>query len=575
VTAGAQSALVGDHVQSTALTAVVEGDARALAVVLNAFLEPSDLIGGGPVGARKDALQRALGGLLEPDQILALEIRRTNGSALATAGVLVPSGSEPHHNAGFNAAAAGVPSVELLSAPTGGLAGLATTLQEHLPLTDPAGSTVAVLTVWRNPQPLLDDVATARRETVLVTLAAAGVLAVILFGVFRAAQQRISRQTVELLEAERRDALTGLPNHGSIVAALERAIEASVRDPVATPTVEVALVDIDNFRLLNRVHGHPAGDTVLGSVARLLGETFGRASVGRYGPDEFLAVRTAPEPGMADAIEAVRARLADEAIVADGERIPLTLSAATCVVPTDAGSMTEVLAVMAATLGEAKASGGDRCVAASPPGDRQVRVSFDVLQGLVFAIDAKDRYTKRHSEDVAGYGLFLADLLDLADLDREAIRVAGLLHDVGKIGIPDEILRKPGRLTGDEMEIVRQHVRLGDLIVRDLPNLDVVRAGVRHHHERIDGTGYLDRLAGEEIPLIARILAVGDAFSAMTTSRPYRKALSVEEALRRLGDAAGSQLDERLVTAFVAGIESHPGAPLPGRQSGSPDRWAA
>src|SRR5919108_540810 len=95
---------------------VVEGDARALAVVLNAFLEPSDLIGGGPVGARKDALQRALGGLLEPDQILALEIRRTNGSALATAGVLVPIGSEPHHNAGFNAAAAGVPSVELLSA---------------------------------------------------------------------------------------------------------------------------------------------------------------------------------------------------------------------------------------------------------------------------------------------------------------------------------------------------------------------------------------------------------------------------------------------------------------------------
>ena len=101
------------------------------------------------------------------------------------------------------------------------------------------------------------------------------------------------------------------------------------------------------------------------------------------------------------------------------------------------------------------------------------------------------------------------------------------------------------------------------MIVRDVPDLDVVRAGIRHHHERWDGKGYLDRLAGEEIPLIARILAVGDAFSAMTTTRPYRKALAVREALSRLEDAAGSQLDERLVRAFVDGIESAADPPLP------------
>jgi HD-GYP domain-containing protein (c-di-GMP phosphodiesterase class II) len=143
--------------------------------------------------------------------------------------------------------------------------------------------------------------------------------------------------------------------------------------------------------------------------------------------------------------------------------------------------------------------------------------------------------------------------------------IAGaLLHDVGKIGIPDEILRKPGALTDDEFAIVRQHVALGDAIVRDLPDIDLVRAGIRHHHERWDGDGYLDRLAGEDIPLIARILAVGDAFSAMTTTRPYRKALDLREALRRLEDAAGSQLDEALVTAFVAGIETADDAPLPG-----------
>ena len=190
--------------------------------------------------------------------------------------------------------------------------------------------------------------------------------------------------------------------------------------------------------------------------------------------------------------------------------------------------------------------------------------SFDVLQGLVFAIDTKDRYTKRHSEDVARYGVFLGHRLGLDDATLGRIHVAGLLHDVGKIGIPDGVLRKPGKLTADEYEAVKQHVALGDLIVRDLPDIDEIRAGIRHHHERWDGRGYLHALAAEDIPLIARILAVGDAFSAMTTTRPYRKALDVREALPRLGDAAGTQLDERLVTAFIRGIESAPDAPMPG-----------
>ena len=113
---------------------------------------------------------------------------------------------------------------------------------------------------------------------------------------------------------------------------------------------------------------------------------------------------------------------------------------------------------------------------------------------------------------------------------------------------------------------MKQHVALGDVIVRDLPDVETIRAGVRHHHERWDGAGYLHGLAGESIPLIARILAVGDAFSAMTTTRPYRKALDVAEALRRLEDAAGTQLEERLVVAFVDGIESDVERPAAGRR---------
>ena len=199
-----------------------------------------------------------------------------------------------------------------------------------------------------------------------------------------------------------------------------------------------------------------------------------------------------------------------------------------------------------------------------PTSGRPNGPSFDVLAGLVLAVDTKDRYTKRHSEDVARYGLFLADRLGVDPELRRTIEIAGLLHDVGKIGIPDGILRKPGPLTADEYAIVKQHVALGDSIVRDVPNAGLVRAGVRHHHERWDGSGYIDGLTGEEIPLIARILAVVDAFSAMTTSRPYRKAMSIQEALRRLEDAAGTQLDPRLVTSFVNGIETAENAPLPG-----------
>ena len=168
---------------------------------------------------------------------------------------------------------------------------------------------------------------------------------------------------------------------------------------------------------------------------------------------------------------------------------------------------------------------------------------------------------------MARYAVFLAQQLSLDEEVVRILRVTGLLQ-TWQDRHPDHILRKPGSLTDAEYTIVKQHVALGDVIIRDLPNVEDP-AGVRHHHERWDGRGYLHGLAGEEIPLVARILAVGDAFSAMTTTRPYRKALGVTEALRRLEDAAGSQLEERLVVAFVGGLESEADAPLPGDDGGT------
>jgi len=253
----------------------------------------------------------------------------------------------------------------------------------------------------------------------------------------------------------------------------------------------------------------------------------------------------------------------------------VTVSVGIAYFPFHAGSVTELISAATTALAEAKASGGNEVSIAdawtSEP--RAPHSTFDVLQGLVLAIDRKDRYTKLHSEDVAAYALFLAGRLGLPDEMHESLRIAALLHDVGKIGIPDDILRKPGRLTPYEYEIVKQHVALGDLLVRGVPNVEQIRDGVRYHHERWDGQGYMVGLAGENIPLIARILSVADSFSAMTTNRPYRKALPAERALEELRSVAGTQLDGDLVDAFALGMETDPNAPLPGATRSASLLW--
>ena len=358
--------------------------------------------------------------------------------------------------------------------------------------------------------------------------------------------------------------LTRLLNHGAAVAMLADLVE-TVRHHEGS--VAVALIDVDNFTLLNDTQGHPAGDAVLCGVADLLDEVQLQPWVAaRYGPDEFLLVeKGATAAELEQRVADIRARLFDVTVqFGDSERLPVTVSVGIAALPEHAASVTELLSQATVALQEAKASGGDSVRTVAARRARSVSGSFDVLQGLVIAVDTKDRYTKRHSEDVARYAVFLATQLGLDKDTIATVRVSGLLHDIGKIGIPDSQLRKPSKLSAQEFDVFKQHVALGDAIVRDIPNLEAVRAGIRHHHERWDGRGYLEGLEGQEIPIIGRIMAVADAFSAMTTTRPYRKALPVEEAIKRLGDAAGTQLEEDLVVAFIQGLETAPDAPMPG-----------
>jgi diguanylate cyclase (GGDEF)-like protein len=577
MTAVTQTALVSADVSATALNSTVSADAALVRLFVTGNLSPDDLTANGPTADRQVALERGLGQLVRAGQIVRIEVRTPDGRVLAAddpaargaATAMTPDFATALTGQSATAAIDGVAASE-----AAGTALTATNVvREYFPLvTD--GGVRAVVGVWRDAAPILTSLESVRRNIIVLTLSAALIAAIVLYLVFRSAQVRITRQTEALLDAADLDPLTATLNHGALVDIVAAAIERA-RDEQAA--IAVALVDIDNFRLINETYGHEAGDeailTVVGALRRALPDD---VALGRYGPDELLLVAPAASvASMVGVLEGLRTDLADHALqFGASERLPLTVSAGVCIYPDHADSVTALLTAVAVTLQEARASGGDaiRVAGATAEPEPETR-TFDVFQGLIFAVDTKDRYTKQHSEDVARYGVFLARQLGLEPEQVAAIRVAGLLHDVGKIGIPDHILRKPGTLTPAEYDIVKQHVALGDLIVRDLPDVDVIRAGVRHHHERWDGAGYLDRLAGDEIPLVARILAVGDAFSAMTTTRPYRKAMSVAEALRRLEDAAGTQLEERLVTLFVDGIESAEDAPLPGVDVGSLRLW--
>jgi diguanylate cyclase (GGDEF)-like protein len=566
-TASGLSMVVSADSQNAILESSVNDDAALVRTFVNlAGLTPEDLDPGSLPEDRAATLGAGLRVLTGSRQLLFAELLTPEGRVLAVS-TGDPGGQEDATDGLTSAIEASSVSASIVPRPdtSGAEAPPASTIvREYVPiLLD--GRVVAVVELWRDAAPILDRLQQSRVTVVAVTLVGALVCAILLFLVFRAAQARLTRQSRQLLENERHDPLTGALNHGSIVQELTRLVHHANSEKTR---VGLALIDVDNFGAFNRTHGHGAGDEVLLGLHRTLIDFLpAGALLGRYGADEFLVVASASGAArLRDAVASMRYAVTGLSFrFGDSETLPVSVSAGLCFYPVNGESVTNLLSVLTTTLDEARASGGDtiRVADAGVTAPRYAS-TFDVLQGLVIAIDTKDHYTRRHSEDVAAYAEFIAGLLGLGPDLRRAVRNAGLLHDIGKIGIPEAILRKPGSLTQEEEEIAHQHVALGDMIVRDLPNLELIREGVRCHHERWDGTGYLEGKAGEDIPLVARILAVADAFSSMTTTRAYRKALSVPEALARLREAAGTQLDPALVNMFAEGFAAAPNPPLPG-----------
>lgn len=358
------------------------------------------------------------------------------------------------------------------------------------------------------------------------------------------------------------DPLTGLDNHRRFH---ERLAQEAKRSAKSRESLSLLLFDLDHFSQFNQQQGHAAGDSALQEVARLLRECLPDVSIlARYGGEKFAALL--PQHALDQAQElAEHVRTSVFALFYEREDAPnLSLSVGCAEFGTHTAEAEGLLLAAELAASRAKQLGRNLvCRFDSVPGADQMADPYQLhrflkdeslatIQALAAAVDAKDPYTQGHSQRVAEYASALARFLGHAESDVEQIFTIGTLHDVGKIGVPDTVLKKPGRLDDDERAIIETHPALGEVIVKKVPALAFTLEGIRHHHERWDGKGYPDRLVAEGIPYIGRLLALADTFDAMTSDRPYRKGMAWDIALSEIERSAGTQFDPTLALAFVS-----------------------
>lgn len=363
------------------------------------------------------------------------------------------------------------------------------------------------------------------------------------------ANRRIAKLEAELRARRTSDPLTGLPALDVLGGRLAQEIERSRRHG---QPLTVAVADVDGFRTINAHHGREAGDRVLKAVGDLLTATTRETDVvSRSGADEFVLLL--PETRAAEATQAFeRIFLELEALrVGEIECVPVSVGIAQW----ERGMTAEqLLGAAGARVDVARSLGGGRAAdsdAAETSGGGDPRPQGDVIAALAEALLERDRYTGEHSESVVDLVEAVARGLGLPANETDHIRAAALLHDIGKVAIPDDILNKPGPLDDDEWKVMREHPAIGERILRAIPGMGPIARIVRHEHERFDGAGYPDGIGGDQIPIGARIILACDAYHAMTSDRPYRKGMSHAEAVRELSEHAGSQFDPKVTELLI------------------------
>ncbi len=360
------------------------------------------------------------------------------------------------------------------------------------------------------------------------------------------------------------DSLTGLGNHRSYQSLLR---EALARAEEEGGEVSLCLVDVDEFKTCNDRFGHPLGDQILLELARLFVEGNEEVAAFRFGGDEFALVLEANEEEAYRFVEGLHGRIAQTDFP---HHQPVTITVGIASFPGHASDADQLQQVADGALYWAKRHGKNRSCVYSPSvvrifspneltelAERQAQLR--AAENLIRIVDSKDTYTGEHSDAVGRLVEAIARDLGLDEEAVQQLRLAGLLHDIGKIAVPDAVLQKAGALDPEERALVRAHVQFGYSLLEGL-GIDPVDTWVLHHHEHWDGSGYPDGLAGEEIPLGSRVILVADAFDAMTTDRTYRPALGPQDALVELRRRSGVQFDPDAVAALERVLAAELGA---------------
>lgn len=355
------------------------------------------------------------------------------------------------------------------------------------------------------------------------------------------------------------DPLTQLINKRTFNQQLEEAVNKAL---INQESLSLVLVNIDNFSDYNFLNGHADGDDLLLALSEIITELCGSETVvARHQGDEFAIILAHQGEEAADKLAKRIHR--EFGLLYHDESVSVSLGAAS--LDLDSGNPTGLILAAELALGQSKALGGNKVtVYEEKDHEDQSEIanpamvttylqdgSLDMIQALAASVDAKDPYTKGHSLRVAEYAADLAMALEFDADQVDLIYRTGIIHDLGKIGIPDAILKKPSPLDDEERAVMKTHPVLGEVIVKKVPALEPTLPGIRHHHEEYSGSGYPDGLAGEQIPAVARILAIADTFDAMTSDRPYRKGLTWEVALELIEREAGTQFDPGYAIKFV------------------------
>jgi diguanylate cyclase (GGDEF)-like protein len=374
--------------------------------------------------------------------------------------------------------------------------------------------------------------------------------------------ERLRRRVAEL-ESERSrisgtDELTGAL---SARAFRSRVVDEVSRTRRSQRPLALAILAVDDFTAIEAAHGFSTGDELLSTIAQRVTSSLRRHDVvGRTGAHEFGLLL--PESTSEQASVVMERILSELEQAGTGALSAAHASAGVADSRTEKSAEALVAAARDAAAQAQRAGGGQTFLAGQVPSEETEQsdvVSLsqtktpqqDAVEALAAALTERDRYTGEHSEAVIEMSAGVARTLGLRETEVQWIRSAALLHDIGKVAIPDEILHKPGPLTDEEWVLMKQHPVIGERILRVLPGMGPVARMVRHEHERWDGKGYPDGLAGEDIPIGSRIIIAADTYHAITSDRPYRAARSHREAIEELTRCSGTQFDPAVTGALI------------------------